>query len=416
LILTLSSHAPPPPTPSNQQTLVDATPLAPRELAALEPLLAWEPAAAAGWGGAPVAGARRAPLPPPADPRLAAEFVISWRARAGAGPGAGPVAFRVRVRAGWPALRAHLAAADDRFLPYVCSKGKLEYVQLIWGGLDPGGALIPESEWPARVASTFPDTLARAAPKTALVALGCAPPGAPGPPARLAAPLLCLDDAPDAYAEASADCVLYVEEFRPSDGVHADAGAVLRGAAAALDVYHEAACGASGPFAWQAAGSFATALLGALRRAPIESPAALAYVQARCARMGGDLWSQVTVAALLRGGTYLADPEEPGASGGNSAAASLGPSPLASPLGSPSKGSSADFNNGLLLAASASSSFLVGGARLAAPAAPAMAPLAAAAGKALPAGHPDAPRGGPDPAAAAAEAEFLERVRMLQSC
>jgi hypothetical protein len=78
------------------------------------------------------------------------------------------------------------------------------------------------------VVSTFPDSLARAAPKTALAAVGAARPGQPLPPTQLAAPLIAVDDSPEAYAEEYSDSVLYVEEFRPSDLVHADRGSVLR--------------------------------------------------------------------------------------------------------------------------------------------------------------------------------------------
>lgn len=107
---------------------------------------------------------------------------------------------------------------------FVCSKGKREYIQLLWLMLDPLGQLIPESgrlqrrvqlqlaayllnlrpgpagqgppggerslfttclahtllcwlravaDWDSRLTSTFPDTLTQAANKTALTALGC---------------------------------------------------------------------------------------------------------------------------------------------------------------------------------------------------------------------------------------------------
>lgn len=46
-------------------------------------------------------------------------------------------------------------------------------LQLLWEILDPEGLLIPREDWPARLTSTYPDTLTRAAPKTALTAVGC---------------------------------------------------------------------------------------------------------------------------------------------------------------------------------------------------------------------------------------------------
>ena len=47
-------------------------------------------------------------------------------------------------------------------------------------------------------------------------------------------------------------------------------------------------------YAWQAAQSFATAILGAMQKTPIESPDALAYLQGRCNKQGTALWHQVT--------------------------------------------------------------------------------------------------------------------------
>lgn len=145
-----------------------------------------------------------------------------------------------------------------RFAVFVCSKGKREYIQLLWLMLDPAGELIPESgarsrvdwmtsvhggsfggwmeaagaglwtaarcgaaaaipspslagspppappprpslparraDWGARLTSTFPDTLAQAANKSALTALGCYDVTKPHVPTQVALPMLCLDD------------------------------------------------------------------------------------------------------------------------------------------------------------------------------------------------------------------------------
>ena len=72
------------------------------------------------------------------DARQDRAFVIHWNL--------GHVActFLVRVRRGWGYLRAFLRENLHRFSVFVCSKGKLEYVQLIWQGLDPGSRLISQ--------------------------------------------------------------------------------------------------------------------------------------------------------------------------------------------------------------------------------------------------------------------------------
>ena len=45
-----------------------------------------------------------------------------------------------------PACRAATAVQNpDKFAVFVCSKGKQEYIQLLWLMLDPAGQLIPES-------------------------------------------------------------------------------------------------------------------------------------------------------------------------------------------------------------------------------------------------------------------------------
>jgi len=110
--------------------------------------------------------------------------------------------FRVRIRKGWWELRKFLIDNKARYKPYVCSKGKREYVELIFGGLDASAALIPSEKWPTRITSTWPDTLPLAADKNALMALGCAGPGdrmAAG--THVAAPVICVDDCPQTYSE-----------------------------------------------------------------------------------------------------------------------------------------------------------------------------------------------------------------------
>ena len=64
--------------------------------------------------------------------------------------------------------------------------------------LAPCPRLPPASPWPpdwdARLTSTFPDTLTKAANKTALTALGCYDCTKPHVPTQLALPMMCLDD------------------------------------------------------------------------------------------------------------------------------------------------------------------------------------------------------------------------------
>ncbi len=237
------------------------------------------------------------------DPTQERAFLIHWRV------GRMACTFKVRVRRGWASFRDYLAANADKHAAFVCSKGKKEYVQLIWLGLDPEGALLPRSAWGERLTSTFPDTLVRAAQKTALVALGCADVTCPAPPTQVAAPVVFVDDSPEAYDPAYSDSILYVEEYRPSDGVHSDRGSVMRQVAARLDAYWAATCGEAGTFAWQAAQSFATAILGAMQRSPMESPNALAYLQIRCNKQGLALWHQVTLASVFTNDVYVADSE-----------------------------------------------------------------------------------------------------------
>jgi len=223
------------------------------------------------------------------------------------------VLFKVRIRKGWSHLHDFLAAGKNKYLVSVCSKGKAEYVQLIWTFLDPGNRLIPRSAWPIRVNSTFPDTLQRAAPKTALLALGCASPGPGQPvlPTQLAAPIMCLDDSSEAYSHEYLNSVMFVEEYRPSEFGYGDSGSVLQAVRSALEAFWESACGSEGTFAWQAAQSFAGALLGATQRMPMESPDALAYLQTRCRKQGELLHRQITVEAVFGHQPLIVDASSP---------------------------------------------------------------------------------------------------------
>lgn len=240
------------------------------------------------------------------DPTQERAFYIHWSV------GRMTCTFKVRVRCGWGAFREFLLSNSSRFAPFVCSKGKLEYVQLIWTGLDAGPTLIPRELWSTRITSTYPDTIARAGQKTALVALGCVDVTRPTPPTQLAAPMVFLDDSPEAYDPEYSDSILYVEEYRPSDGVHSDRGSVLGQVCTRLDAYWAATCTEAGTFAWQAAQSFATAILGAMQKTPIESPDALAYLQGRCTKQGTALWHQITVSNVFDNDVYVADADVAG--------------------------------------------------------------------------------------------------------
>lgn len=50
------------------------------------------------------------------------------------------------------------------------------------------------ADWDARLTSTYPDTLAQAANKSALTALGCYDISKPHVPTQVAVPMMCLDD------------------------------------------------------------------------------------------------------------------------------------------------------------------------------------------------------------------------------
>jgi len=261
-------------------------------------------------------------------------FLIHWQV------GRMNCTFKVRVRPGWRSFRHFLLSNSTKFAPFVCSKGKLEYVQLIWVGLDiedddkyaliedtstidsssfnscstgsfiGSKSLLPREMWSTHITSTFPDSLAKAAQKTALVSVGCADVLRPLPPTQLAAPIIFLDDSPEAYDPEYSNSILYVEEYRPSDDVHTDRGSVLAQVSSRLETFYNATCGEAGTFAWQAAQSFATAILGAMQKTPMESPDALAYLQVRCTKQGFALWHQITVASVFNDEIYIADSED----------------------------------------------------------------------------------------------------------
>jgi len=100
-------------------------------------------------------------------------------------------------------------------------------------------------------------------------------------------------------------------KITPLKKIEDDRGSVLRQVAARLEAYWAATCGEAGTFAWQAAQSFATAILGAMQRIAIESPDALAYLQVRCAKQGEALGRQMTVAAVFANKVYVADDDAP---------------------------------------------------------------------------------------------------------
>eukprot|EP00890_Picochlorum_soloecismus_P003736 jgi/Picsp_1/4363/NSC_01869-R1_rna polymerase ii c-terminal domain phosphatase-like 2 len=235
------------------------------------------------------------------DPRQDRAFYIHWEV------GRMICTFKVHVRRGWGYLRDFLLENRDRFAPFLCSKGKMEYVQLIWQGLDPGSRLISRDEWRKRITSTYPDTLNIAAPKTALISLGCSSIDDNQAETHLAAPIVCIDDNPEAYEQAYRSSVLLVEEYRISDEGPADFGSIMSQIQERLNTYWDITCGETGTFAWQAAQSFSTAILGAIQKTPMESADALAYLQIRCSNQGALLWRQITVESVLRSAQYVSD-------------------------------------------------------------------------------------------------------------
>lgn len=225
-------------------------------------------------------------------------FVIQWSY-----PGtwaAHPITFcfLVRIRKGWNFFRSFLIENEHKFMTFVCSMGKREYVELIWHGLDPGFCIIPRDAWGSRISSTYPDTLNEAAKKTALLALSCSTVHDRYAETHLAAPYMCIDDSPESYEEPYTSSVLLIDEFTRENS---DSGTALSLMTHYMNTYWDATCGELGTFAWQAAQSFSTAILHAMQSTVMESPNALQYLQSRCSKQGELLWRQITVEYVLPG-------------------------------------------------------------------------------------------------------------------
>lgn len=225
-------------------------------------------------------------------------FLIQWSY-----PGRGlsnPVTycFLVRIRKGWQFFRSFLIENKSKFMTFLCSMGKREYVELIWHGLDPESYIIPLEDWNLRISSTYPDTLPQAAKKTALLALSCSTVHDRYAETHLAAPYICIDDSPESYEEPYMSSVFLIDEFSREKP---DLGTGLSIMTHYLSVYWDATCGELGTFAWQAAQSFSTAIMHAMQTTVMESPNALQYLQSRCSKQGELLWRQITVEYVLPG-------------------------------------------------------------------------------------------------------------------
>ena len=225
-------------------------------------------------------------------------FLIQWSY-----PGRGlsnpaTYCFLVRMRKGWNFFKSFLVENRSKFMTFLCSMGKREYVELIWHGLDPDSCIIPREEWNSRISSTYPDTLDQAAKKTALIALSCSTVHDRYAETHLAAPYMCIDDSPESYEEPYMSSVLLIDEFSRGKS---DPGTALSIMTHYLSVYWDATCGELGTFAWQAAQSFSTAILHAMQTTVMESPNALQYLQSRCSKQGELLWRQITVEYVLPG-------------------------------------------------------------------------------------------------------------------
>ncbi len=171
------------------QTLVDAEPCTwDGDVAGLDAYdgVRWEDVEARAWDGRVVRGKRGWPVDGGDDGDVLGEghsFYVHYSR----------YLFRVRVRRGWWELRRFLIENKARYMTFVCSKGKREYVEFIYGGLDVDARLIQREKWQERITSTWPDTLALAADKTALMALGCAGPGDwMAAETHVAAPVICV--------------------------------------------------------------------------------------------------------------------------------------------------------------------------------------------------------------------------------
>lgn len=207
--------------------------------------------------------------------------------------------FLVRIRRGWNFFKSFLIENENKFMTFLCSMGKREYIELIWHGLDPESRIIPREEWGSRISSTYPDTLEEAAKKTALIALSCSTVHDRYAETHIAAPYMCIDDSPESYEEPYMSSVLLIDEFsrRKSD----TSGTALSIMTHYMNVYWDATCGELGTFAWQAAQSFSRAILHAMQTTVMESPNALQYLQSRCSKQGELLWRQITVEYVLPG-------------------------------------------------------------------------------------------------------------------
>jgi hypothetical protein len=73
--------------------------------------------------------------------------------------------------------------------------------------------------------------------------------------------LVSIPSPAEAYEPEYEHNLMYVAEYRPSDLLEADSGNVLRQARGRLEAFWTATCAAEGSFAWQAAQSFAVALM-----------------------------------------------------------------------------------------------------------------------------------------------------------
>ncbi|GAB4823713.1 hypothetical protein N2152v2_010759 [Parachlorella kessleri] len=245
------------------------------------------------------------------DPHAEATYIMHWRL------GRLCCTFKVCIRRGWERLREFLVRERERYEVFVCSKGKQEYVQLLWHMLDPLSQLFPTTDWDWRLNSTFPDTVPRAVPKTMLTALGCTHPLDEAPTTQLACPVMCLDDCPKAYLEEYHNNVMYVEEYRPSDLFTSDSGSVLRQAQLRLEDFWAANFAQpAGQDSGEEGGPWTRAVDGVVEimhdmlGEPLRKPEDLREHDERCAVLGEWLRERSSVAGVFGQGAYLADMPE----------------------------------------------------------------------------------------------------------
>lgn len=250
------------------------------------------------------------------DPLADAVYIMHWRM------GKLCCTFKVRIRRGWERLREFFVRERSRFEVFVCSKGKQEYVQLLWHMLDPLSQLFPRTDWDWRLNSTFPDTVPKALPKTMLTALGCAHPLDDMPHMQLACPSMCLDDCPKAYMEHYHSNVLFVEEYRPSDLFTSDTGSVLLQAEHRLErywaaSYAEAACpdnagdqgsrAAGIPSPWDKAVDGVLRLMQEWLGQPMQYPKSLEEQGLRCAALAAWLQDCCSVQGVFGKSASISD-------------------------------------------------------------------------------------------------------------